>query len=146
MEINYDKNPTVFDKLLEPVLSFVQKQDQGLKKHPGQVLLFTDFFRMLIYYFVTSNEHSSIKKNICRALGASCPQWSVGQSPSTYSSINNLKYPDLVLPVYGSVYSWRSQRLWLRRQSHQSQPPGQSPLSRLFPSVLLPRLGHRYRR
>ena len=61
MEINYDKNPTVFDKLLEPVLSFVQKQDQGLKKHPGQVLSFTDFFRMLIYYFVTSNEHSSIK-------------------------------------------------------------------------------------
>ena len=36
MEINYEKDLTVFDKLLEPILSFVRRQDQGLPKHPGQ--------------------------------------------------------------------------------------------------------------
>ncbi len=34
--INYQQQPTVFDKLLEPVQEFVAQQDKQLPRHPRQ--------------------------------------------------------------------------------------------------------------
>jgi len=53
--------PYVFDGLLEPVESFVAKQSENLPKHPGEKFFYADFFRMLVYYFVSSNKNSSIR-------------------------------------------------------------------------------------
>lgn len=44
---------TVFDQLLQPLEEFVQKQDRELPKHPNQTFGYYDFFRLLMYFFVS---------------------------------------------------------------------------------------------
>jgi hypothetical protein len=47
------EQPTVFQKLLEPVEAFVKEQNHHLPKSPNQKYAYEDFFRLLIYYFVS---------------------------------------------------------------------------------------------
>jgi hypothetical protein len=47
------QDPTVFDKLLEPACPFVEEQDQKLTRHHNEKFFFPDFFRLLIFYFVS---------------------------------------------------------------------------------------------
>jgi len=47
---------TVFDQLLEPVDEFVQKQDSELLKHPNQKFRYYDFFRLLMYFFISGGK------------------------------------------------------------------------------------------
>ena len=47
---------TVFEQLLEPIDEFVKKQDANLKRHHNQKLFYYDFFRILIYFFVSSEK------------------------------------------------------------------------------------------
>jgi Transposase DDE domain len=53
IEINYLKQPTVFDKLLEPVHDFVEKQAQQLPQPRRQTYPYLMFFRTLICYLVS---------------------------------------------------------------------------------------------
>jgi hypothetical protein len=53
IEINYLKQPTVFDKLLEPVHDFVEKQAQQLPQSRRQTYPYLMFFRTLICYLVS---------------------------------------------------------------------------------------------
>lgn len=46
------EQPTVFQKLVEPVEDFVKEQNHRLPKHHNQKYDYEDFFRLLIYYFV----------------------------------------------------------------------------------------------
>lgn len=43
--------PTVFDQLLEPVMSFVEKQNADYAHHHNEKLSYLSFFRLLAYYF-----------------------------------------------------------------------------------------------
>lgn len=47
---------TVFDQWLEPVDQFVQKQDSELPKHPNEKFRYYDFFRLLMYFFVSGGK------------------------------------------------------------------------------------------
>ena len=48
--------PTVFHKLVEPVEDFVKEQNHRLPKHRNQKYDYEDFFRLLIYYFVSGTK------------------------------------------------------------------------------------------
>ncbi len=53
------EQPTVFQKLLEPVEDFVKEQNHRLPKHRNQKYAYEDFFRLMIDYFVSGT--SSLK-------------------------------------------------------------------------------------
>jgi len=59
---------TVFEKLLEPVETFVKEQNHRLAKPPNQKYEYEDFFRLLIYYFVSGT--ASLKLLIKTRLNA----------------------------------------------------------------------------
>ncbi len=48
--------PTVFDQLLEPVDEFVRNQEGKLAKHHNQKFSYYDFFRLLMYFFVSEGK------------------------------------------------------------------------------------------
>ncbi len=50
------EQPTVLQKLLEPVEDFVKEQNHRLPKHRNQKYDYEDFFRLLIYYFVSGTK------------------------------------------------------------------------------------------
>ncbi len=50
------EQPTVFQKLLEPVEDFVKEQNRRLPKHRNQKYDYEDFFRLLMYYFVSGTK------------------------------------------------------------------------------------------
>jgi hypothetical protein len=52
-QVNYQEQPSVFDKLMEPVQSFIEKQNQELTSHYLEKFLYHEFFRILIFYFVS---------------------------------------------------------------------------------------------
>jgi len=54
--INDQVGPTVFDKLLEPVLPFVEEQSQKLTPHHNEKFSFKSFFRLLSFYFISEFE------------------------------------------------------------------------------------------
>ncbi|MCP5013046.1 MAG: IS4 family transposase, partial [Aestuariibacter sp.] len=47
------EQPTIFQKLLEPVETFVKEQNQQLHKPRNQKYAYEDFFRLLIFYFAS---------------------------------------------------------------------------------------------
>ena len=53
IDINYLEQPTIFDKLLEPVHEFVEGQAQELPQPRRQTYPYLMFFRTLICYFVS---------------------------------------------------------------------------------------------
>jgi hypothetical protein len=50
--IDLIKTPCVFDKLLEPVMGFVQEQHKRIPQHHNQKLDYTTFFRLLMCFFL----------------------------------------------------------------------------------------------
>ena len=53
-QINYQEQPGVFDKLMEPVQAFIEKQNQALTPHYLEKFSYCEFFRLLIFYFVSN--------------------------------------------------------------------------------------------
>lgn len=53
IQTNYLENPTVFDKLIEPIHGFVEAQSQLLPKPHRQTYPYVMFFRTLICYFAS---------------------------------------------------------------------------------------------
>jgi len=51
--LNNESQPTVFNKLLEPVLEKIDEQEQQLPRHHNQTYNYSDFFRTLIFYCTT---------------------------------------------------------------------------------------------
>jgi len=52
-QVNYQEQPTVFDKLIEPIQPFIENQDQELTPHHREKFSCREFFRLLIFYFVS---------------------------------------------------------------------------------------------
>jgi len=67
--LNPAEQPTVFQKLLEPVERFVQEQSQQLPKHPKEKYTYEAFFRLLIYYFVSGSKSLKLLINTQLNLG-----------------------------------------------------------------------------
>jgi Transposase DDE domain len=51
--IDYQEQPSVFDKLMEPVQSCIEKQNQELTPHYLEKFSYYEFFRLLIFYYVS---------------------------------------------------------------------------------------------
>jgi len=81
---NPAEHPTVFQKLLEPVECFVQEQTQQLPNHPKQKYGYEDFFRLLIYYFVSGT--TSLKLLITARLNLGLLPVELGLQPVPYST------------------------------------------------------------
>ena len=78
------EQPTVFHKLIEPVKDFVTEQNHRLPKHPGQKYDYENFFRLLIYYFVSGS--TSLKLLVQTRLNAGLPPLELGLRPVPYST------------------------------------------------------------
>ena len=76
--------PTVFQKLLEPVEAFVKEQNHHLPKSPNQTYAYEDFFRLLIYYFVSGT--TSLKLLIKTRLNAGLLAPELGLRAVPYST------------------------------------------------------------
>ena len=79
-----DEQPTVFQKLLEPVERFVREQNERLPKHPHQKYMYADFFRLLIYYFVSGTASLKLLIKARLNLGLLAPE--LGLRPVPYST------------------------------------------------------------
>ncbi len=78
------EQPTVFQKLLEPVEAFVKEQNHHLPKPRNQKYEYEDFFRLLIYYFVSGT--SSLKLLIKTRLNAGLLAPELGLRAVPYST------------------------------------------------------------
>ncbi len=78
------EQPTVFQKLLEPVEAFVKEQNHHLPKPTNQKYEYEDFFRLLIYYFVSGTR--SLKLLIKARLNAGLLAPELGLRPVPYST------------------------------------------------------------
>ena len=78
------EQPTVFQTLLEPIEDFVQEQNQHLPKPRRQKYEYKDFFRLLIYYFVSGT--ASLKLLIETRLHAGLLPTELGLRAVPYST------------------------------------------------------------
>ena len=78
------EQPTVFHKLIEPVKDFVKEQNHRLPKHPRQKYDYENFFRLLIYYFVSGG--TSLKLLVQTWLNAGLLPPELGLRPVPYST------------------------------------------------------------
>ncbi|MCP4936003.1 MAG: IS4 family transposase [bacterium] len=78
------EQPTVFQKLLEPIEDFVKAQNRHLPKHRNQKYEYEDFFRLLIYYFVSGTR--SLKLLVQTRLNAGLLSPELGLRSVAYST------------------------------------------------------------
>jgi hypothetical protein len=52
-QVDYQEQPSVFDKLMEPVQPFIEKQNQELIPHYLEKFSYYEFSRLLIFYYVS---------------------------------------------------------------------------------------------
>jgi len=52
-KFDYQEKPSVFDKFMEPVQPIIEKQNQELTPHHLEKFSYQEFFRLLVFYFVS---------------------------------------------------------------------------------------------
>jgi hypothetical protein len=83
--INRQVDPTVFDRLLEPVAPFVEEQSQKLTPHHNEKYSFKQCVRLLIYYFVSDFKSIKLLLSMLRK-GLIPPELNLEKvPPSTFS-------------------------------------------------------------
>ena len=82
--VNLAKTPCVFDKLLEPVIDFVQKQHKQIPQLHNQKLDYTTFFRLLMCFFLI--HPNSLKLFITTKLNHGLLPREFGFTPAPYST------------------------------------------------------------
>lgn len=82
--IDVEQAPLVFDKLLEPVMGFVQDQQEQLSRHHNEKLDYTTFFRLLMFFFLIHPD--SLKLFIATKLNKGLLPSVLGFSPVPYST------------------------------------------------------------
>ncbi len=85
-ESNHPSSPpeTVFNKLLTPLEDFIQTQNQALPKHPNQKYTYLDFFRLMVYFYVSGS--TSLKLLVQSRLNLGLLPESLGLRPVPYST------------------------------------------------------------
>jgi hypothetical protein len=75
---------TVFSKLLEPLEDFIQAQNQALPRHPNQKYTYLDFFRLMVYFYVSGS--TSLKLLIQTRLNSGLLPSALGLYPVPYTT------------------------------------------------------------
>ena len=99
--IDLIKTLCVFDKLLEPVIGFVQEQHKRIPQHHNQKLDYTTFFRLLMCFFLIHPD--SLKLFITTKLNHGLLPKKLGFSPVPYSTFQegfSRFSPDLFRDVF----------------------------------------------
>lgn len=78
---------TVFNKFIAPIDKFIDDQNKELPKHPNQKYSYYDFFRLLIYFFVS--EVSSLKLLINNQLNKGLLPAGLLLQPVPYTTFND---------------------------------------------------------
>lgn len=100
---NYN-NPTVFDKLLEPVCPFVEEQDQKLTRHRNEKFFFPAFFRLLIFYFVSGIPSVKLLIDTYLKKDLLSPDLNLPKVPySTFNDAFERFPPDLFKAIFASL-------------------------------------------
>ena len=75
---------TVFNKLLEPLEDFIQAQNRALPKHPNEKYAYLDFFRLMVYFYVSGS--TSLKLLVQTRLSLGLLPERLGLRPVPYST------------------------------------------------------------
>jgi len=103
------EQPTVLQKLLEPVEDFVKEQNHRLPKHRNQKYDYEDFFRLLIYYFVSGTKSLKLLVQTQLNMGLLPPELGLRAVPySTCQDAFERFSPDLFQAVFQYLLSTRS--------------------------------------
>jgi hypothetical protein len=78
------QSPIVFDQILEPIADFVNRQNTQLTKHHNEKLVYAQFFRVLIYFFVSGS--GALKLFINTRLNHGLLSDTLGLYPIPYST------------------------------------------------------------
>ena len=106
--INDQLKPTVFDKLLEPVMPFVEEQGQNLIPHHNEKFSFQNFFRLLIYFFVSNYKSINLLIDMLQK-GTIPSELNLGNVPySTLSDAFERFSSDLFKAIFISLLSTMS--------------------------------------
>jgi hypothetical protein len=100
------QNPTVFDKLLEPVSLLTEEQARKLTPHHNEKFSFREFFRLLIFYFVSGGSSMKLLINTCLKKNLLSPELNLARVPySTFSDAFGRFPPDLFKAVFAGLIS-----------------------------------------
>lgn len=100
---NY-QNPVVFDKLLEPAYPFVEEQDRKLTRHHNEKFFFPDFFRLLIFFYVSDISSVKLLINTYLKKDLLSPELKLPKVPySTFSDAFERFSPDLFKAIFTSL-------------------------------------------
>ncbi|QTA91544.1 IS4 family transposase [Desulfonema magnum] len=100
---NY-QNPTVFDRLLEPVSPLAEEQARKLTPHHNEKFSFPEFFRLLIFYFVSGVSSMKLLISTCLKKNLLPPEPNLTGVPySTFSDAFGRFPPDLFKAVFTAL-------------------------------------------
>ncbi len=103
-KIDFQKENTTFDKLLEPVQPFVDEVAQKLTPHHNEKFSFPNFFRVLIFYFVSDIASVKLLINTYLKKGLVLPDLNLPKVPySTFSDAFERFRPDLFKFIFISL-------------------------------------------
>jgi hypothetical protein len=100
-QVNYQELPSVFDKLMEPVQSFIERQNQELPSHYLEKFSFQEFSRLLIFYFVSNIPSIALLLNTHLKKGLLSPDLKLRKvARSTFNDAFERFSPDLFKEVF----------------------------------------------
>lgn len=99
-QINYQQ-PSVFDKVMEPVQLFIEKQNQELTPHQLEKFSYQEFFRLLVFYFVSDIPSIALLLNTYLKKDLLSPALKLQKVPrSTFNDAFERFSPDLFKAVF----------------------------------------------
>jgi hypothetical protein len=99
--VDYKNQPSVFDKLVEPVQLFIEKQNQELTHHQREKFFYREFFRLLIFYFASDIPSIDLLLNTYLEKGLLSPDLKLSKvARSTFNDAFERFEPDLFQTVF----------------------------------------------
>jgi len=100
-QVDYQKQSSVFDKLMEPVQSFIEKQNQELTPHYREKFSYQEFSRLLIFYFVSDIPSIALLLNTYLKKDLLSPELKLSKVPrSTFNDAFERFSPDLFKEMF----------------------------------------------
>jgi hypothetical protein len=100
-QVDYQEQPSVFDKLMEPVQSFIEKQNQELNHHYLEKFSYKEFFRLLIFYYVSNIPSIALLLDTYLEKGLLSPALKLSKvARSTFNDAFERFSPDLFQAVF----------------------------------------------
>lgn len=100
-QVDYQEQPSVLYKLMEPVQPFIEKQNQELTPHYLQKFSYQEFFRLLIFYYVSDIPSIALLLDTYLKKGLLPPALKLSQvARSTFNDAFERFSPDLFQAVF----------------------------------------------